>query len=288
MKKCNMCKVEKDFTEFHKMNCAPDGHAYTCKPCTREYGKKRVTTTLTGRISVLCSAARQRSKLKKYDFDLSVDILKTMWETQGGKCAYSGHPMNLVGNWQVSLERKDSLKGYTQNNTCLICLELNGRDQWTPEKVAYFRNLPKGQEVDYTNEVIKSYRFTSVHEGKMDLLHLRQKMYAAKMNAKAWTTKKKNRNMIDTIFDLNLERLVQILKDQKGLCAYSGIELGYGTGNDLSLSIERLDPRKGYYPENIAFVCKIFNVGDHRVQSDRVQESYPSWSRDKCEIFLKK
>jgi len=270
------------------MNCAPDGHAYTCKPCTREYGKKRVTTTLAGRISVLCSAARQRSKVKKYDFDLSVDILKAMWESQEGKCAYSGQPMNLVGNWQVSLERKDPSKGYTQDNTCLICLELNGRDQWTPEKVEHFRNLPKGQEVDYSNEVIKSYRFTSVHKGKIDLLHLRQKMYAAKMNAKAWTTKKKNRNMLDTTFDLDLERLVQILKDQKGLCAYSGIEMGYGTGNDLSLSIERLDPRKGYYPANIALVCKIFNVGDHRVQSDEVRESYPSWSKEKCEIFLKK
>ena len=288
MKKCNVCKDDKDLTAFHKMTCAPDGLAYTCKECNKKCYNKLVTETLRGRLSRLCASARQRSKLKKYDFDLTVDILKKMWNSQEGKCAYSGQPMNLVGNWQASLERKDPTKGYTQDNTCLICLELNGRDQWTPEKVEYFRNLPKGQEVDYTNEVIKSYRFTSIHEGKMNLLHLRQKMYAAKMNAKAWTTKKKNRNMVDTIFDLNLERLVQILKDQKGLCAYSGIELGYGTGNDLSLSIERLDPRKGYYPANIAFVCKIFNVGDHRVQSDQVQESYPSWSKEKCEIFLKK
>ena len=113
-------------------------------------------------------------------------------------------------------------------------------------------------------------------------------MYAAKMNAKAWSTRKSNRFMTDKIFDLDIERLAKILMDQKGLCAYSGIELGYGVGNDLSLSIERLDPRKGYYPENIVFVCKVFNVGDHRVQTETAQDSYPSWSREKCDIFLKK
>lgn len=288
MKKCNVCKNDKELTAFHKMNCAPDGLAYTCKECNKKCCIDLVTKTLRGRLSRLCASARQRSKVKKYEFDLTVDVLKTMWDSQEGKCAYSGQPMNLVGNWQVSLERKDPTKGYTLDNTCLICLELNGRDQWTPEKVEYFRNLPRGHEVDYSSEHIKSYRFTAAHKGKIDLVYLRGKMYAAKMNAKAWSTRKSNRFMNDKIFDIDIERLVKILMDQKGLCAYSGIELEYGVGNDLSLSIERLDPRKGYYPENIVLVCKIFNVGDHRVETETDHDSYPSWSREKCDIFLKK
>ena len=60
--------------------------------------------------------------------------------------------------------------------------------------------------------------------------------------------------------------------------------------SDFSLvfSPERIDPRKGYYYDNIVLVCQIFNVGDHRVENNDVYETYPVWNKEKCGIFLEK
>jgi hypothetical protein len=33
-----------------------------------------------------------------------------------------------MGNWKVSLERKDVTTGYTASNVCLICQRFNGTD----------------------------------------------------------------------------------------------------------------------------------------------------------------
>ena len=33
IKTCNVCKIAKPLTEFHKAAKSPDGHGYTCKPC---------------------------------------------------------------------------------------------------------------------------------------------------------------------------------------------------------------------------------------------------------------
>jgi hypothetical protein len=40
MKICNTCKIEKDFSEFHKGKCSPgnpDGYQYKCKACVKTY-----------------------------------------------------------------------------------------------------------------------------------------------------------------------------------------------------------------------------------------------------------
>jgi hypothetical protein len=37
LKKCSKCRKDKDWSEFYKNRSAPDGLAYWCKDCTREY-----------------------------------------------------------------------------------------------------------------------------------------------------------------------------------------------------------------------------------------------------------
>ena len=44
--------------------------------------------------------------------------------------------------WQMSLERLDNKKGYTDANTVLIALEFNTPLQWTREKVIFAWKLP--------------------------------------------------------------------------------------------------------------------------------------------------
>ena len=282
MKKCNMCKLERDNDEFHKMSCAPDGLAYTCKSCADITAFNWSTKTLRGRLSRLCAAARQRCKKRNWVFGASVEILENMWREQGGKCAYSGIPLSLHGDWQVSLERKDPIRGYELDNICLICLELNVSEQWSPEKMEALKKLPRFEEVNYSDK-ISSFRYTAAHRGGIDLVFLRKKLYSARGRVKTWNVE--NRNMEDTICDLSLEDVVRLLSEQKGLCAYSGFHMTFTTGDDFAVSLERKNPRRGYYKDNVILVCKIFNVGDHRVERARDHASHPTWSRDKFEQF---
>lgn len=283
MKRCNLCKLEKESIEFHKMKCAPDGLAYTCKMCTKNVTFDWSTKTLRGRLSRLCATARQRCKKHDWVFGGSVEILEKMWKDQGGKCAYSGIPLSLRGDWQVSLERKDPRRGYDLDNMCLICLELNVSEQWTPAKLEDMKKRQRFIEVDYSGEQIESFRFTAIHEGKIDLVFLRKKVYASRERVKKWS--RTERHMEDTLHTLTLEDVVSILKEQKGLCAYSGFQMDFVARSDFAVSLERKNPRKGYYRDNVFLVCKVFNVGDHRVESREDMESYPVWSSTKFEQF---
>jgi hypothetical protein len=59
---------------------------------------------------------------------------------QKGRCAISGIPLVFSSkvDWRCSLERIDNDKGYTVENTALVCYELNGPCQWTRAKFKYF------------------------------------------------------------------------------------------------------------------------------------------------------
>lgn len=57
------------------------------------------------------------------------DLINLLIE-QRGCCAYSGIPFNhtQTGSWRMSLERRDTKKGYTLGNVCLIVREMNSMD----------------------------------------------------------------------------------------------------------------------------------------------------------------
>ena len=62
-----------------------------------------------------------------------VGILKA----QGGMCAYSRVAMSPeMGDWKVSLERKDVRLGYSANNVCLVCQRFNSIDSSAKAKGA--------------------------------------------------------------------------------------------------------------------------------------------------------
>jgi hypothetical protein len=79
---------------------------------------------------VLC---RKNVRLKKFDFDLDLPYLKTLWEKQKGICPYSKVPMLLFPTLHktkfkptaASLDRIDSNRGYVKGNVEFVCLSIN-------------------------------------------------------------------------------------------------------------------------------------------------------------------
>lgn len=61
--------------------------------------------------------------------DLTVDYLLNLWNTQDGKCYYTGKPMLWksagIASESMSLDRLDPDKGYVQGNVVWCCLFVN-------------------------------------------------------------------------------------------------------------------------------------------------------------------
>ena len=71
-------------------------------------------------------------------FDLDLPYLKELWESQNGKCVITGVDLNLSPssnkNYQASLDRIDSSKGYTEDNVQWIHKDVNFLKQDFSEK----------------------------------------------------------------------------------------------------------------------------------------------------------
>lgn len=63
--------------------------------------------------------------------------------------------------------------------------------------------------------------------------------------------------------ELSVDFLVQLYETQKGLCAISGVPMTWDQGGGKSatnISIDRVDPAKGYKEDNVQLVCTIVNI----------------------------
>lgn len=107
-----------------------------------------------------CAGSRYKSKIgakkellsSRSQLTITKENLFDKIIEQKGRCYYSGIPLVFKSNseWKCSLERLDNKKGYTNENTVLICVEFNSSDltnltsnqvtgscQWSKDKFEY-------------------------------------------------------------------------------------------------------------------------------------------------------
>ena len=101
-----------------------------CKPCDAKQVAERQHTP-RGKMQHLVNHAKGR-KDRSYHEAVTAEYLQQLYYTQGGLCAYSGLPLQFGSykdkHWTVSLEHIDVMKGYEQDNVCLISYEFNTTD----------------------------------------------------------------------------------------------------------------------------------------------------------------
>ncbi|CAE7729359.1 pmpB [Symbiodinium sp. CCMP2592] len=112
----------------------------------------RYRSTLRGWSVRAAHNARYRDRQKGWQCDVNAGHLLDLVLEQGGLCAYSGVPMELLkphSHWRASIERIDNRQGYVKENCCLIAAEFNsavhktcneegssgGSAQWSRQKV---------------------------------------------------------------------------------------------------------------------------------------------------------
>lgn len=88
--------------------------------------------TLKGKLTNLVTQSRYRASKSKLEHEVDVEFLSNLYESQQGKCALSGIDMEIIGKrgteqyWKnISIDRIDSSKGYTEGNVQLVCTGVN-------------------------------------------------------------------------------------------------------------------------------------------------------------------
>jgi len=151
---CNNCCEYLDKSSFQLIE--KTSVASYCKPC-RKIETDNYANTIRGFIIKALGAARGHVKKIKENinrsnenskFELTLDIILDKILEQKGRCYYSNIELIFKpkSKYMASLERLDSKKGYTIENTVLICVEFNSSDrssisttstgsgQWSKEK----------------------------------------------------------------------------------------------------------------------------------------------------------
>jgi hypothetical protein len=80
-------------------------------------------------LKLLFGSIKIGAKRRNIDFEIDFEFILNLWEKQNGKCYYSKVDMKYIAfnknPFQVSIDRIESSKGYTKNNTVLCCQSIN-------------------------------------------------------------------------------------------------------------------------------------------------------------------
>lgn len=141
---CRICLKIKYFADFsvkryhrnHDGSIKYTTYDYRCKECLKPYRALKTKETKSD-LEKFCNrvavSARCRCKEKDLAFDLDKTYLVELWNSQDGRCFYTGEVLDrtLVGNKThphikfPSLDRKNPEMGYTKGNVAWCTYEVN-------------------------------------------------------------------------------------------------------------------------------------------------------------------
>lgn len=126
---CRTCKIEKTLDLFsQRKNIEYSMWVTECRMCenTRKNGvtqKRALEKGLEYNVNLILKYVHQRAKKVNREVDINTEFLVNLFNEQNGICPYSGRKMKFDINSQerLSLDRKDSSKGYTKDNVVWCC-----------------------------------------------------------------------------------------------------------------------------------------------------------------------
>lgn len=181
---CSACRTAKAKGEFSACKRRNDGLQSRCKSCAKisnkEYyrtvdlserynrykesyiaSRRKYQGTLTGRINGLLSSARLRANKSRLEYSLTAEWLLGKFESQDMRCELTMIPFIIeparddgrrsYQPFSPSLDRIDPKKGYTADNTRLVCTAINialnqfGDDVFAEIATAFLKNRPPRQ-----------------------------------------------------------------------------------------------------------------------------------------------
>lgn len=131
-KRCVTCKVYRPLNNFNASTKAWDNLSGRCKSCAVKYNKDRYAQ-YDSQLDwdKWLREVKTNASRRGLSCDLSVTDLKTLYETQGGLCQYSGRRMSFSKGDpnRVSVDRINSATHYTISNVVLCTVTVNKMKQ---------------------------------------------------------------------------------------------------------------------------------------------------------------
>ena len=134
---CRICRDWKPLARFEKHAGSAFGRTSRCHDCgiarCSKFDSKTPRNFLARLARNLRRTSTQRSKRSADTFRkdmLDPDLLMELFDAQDGRCAVSGelmtHVVSTDRTWtNISIDRKDSTKGYEPGNVQLVCAAVN-------------------------------------------------------------------------------------------------------------------------------------------------------------------
>ncbi len=187
--------------------------------------------------------------------DLSVESLILKYIQQNGRCFISNIILNFIGkDFLLSVERISNNLGETNDNTVLICREMNigNHMQWT-------RDLLR-QCIELKNTVITSNDIEMLCvELNQPSSESHQWVVTRLSGTRDRTTNWKRDLMCDVPNDLDLSWYIEQVRKQRGCCFISGIPLIFEKDAIFRSSIERLNEDLYYTKSNCVLIILPLN-----------------------------
>ena len=118
------CSCGKEITVFKhtltsgkKSSCGHDGQSTV---------RDRSFKDLESCLKMRCKSSLKRAVANGWDFNISPEWLAEKYDEQFGCCYFSGIELTYApGDYSISLDRRNSMKGYTRDNVVLVCTMIN-------------------------------------------------------------------------------------------------------------------------------------------------------------------
>lgn len=196
---------------------------------------------MNGALRNLYVKCRKYPKNVKYECDLDIEYLLSLFKQQNGKCKITNIPMaHCHGCLQsISIDRIDNQRGHLKGNVQLVCkfANLGRRDHTIAEfKIALLECFVKQEAIQQTDSEVR--------------LRLRRLLenIRARCGGKIMKARKALR------YNLTLDFLCQLFASQNGLCAITGAPMKMQQHILNSCSIDRIDSSIGYMRDNVHLV----------------------------------
>lgn len=134
-RRCPVCKEIKHLNDWYSNNLS------RCKVCDKAKKQSSYEKTVNKHLSSVENFLKYKltncSQKKNVNITITLDDLLNQYESQKGKCYYSGRPLEIALRTKslnsLSIDRIDSSKGYNPDNIVLCCSIINIMKLDTPE-----------------------------------------------------------------------------------------------------------------------------------------------------------
>jgi hypothetical protein len=314
-KVCSKCGIYKDVALFYKCLKNSNSLQSSCKMC-HQAAKNTHTSYL--RCMWLNTNHRKMRVSTPNPWTFEQVLEKWNLQQQKCYISGMPMKTSTFTDWQASPERLNNDIGYENSNVVLVCAEFNTSNQWTREKFhkvfvetidtphdpivfpdelftksrKSIKGIPRPKIVVREDGFVRCNKcmvfkeradFTNIRDSRcrkclQAISFEHEQTWLGALKRLVLNTKVTGDKCARKKGSLTLEELIAILKQQGGLCAYSGVPMSSRKG-DFKVSIERIDTFKGYDKENVCLIIQELNSPDRTVMNDT--KGSTGWSRAK-------